>query len=395
MGAGFDIRFTRNSRFTNSNSFPGFFMNPSWLNNVGRALEPGEVECDATLRPICALVPSVAGTGDEFRDSVVNLFGIITQASASYNFDRTGATLPTGEAVLRHFAVDEYEWYFQDQWRVTPTFTLTFGVRYFLSSPPWETNGNQVVPILRDNVTGAVVPGGLGDWFEIRRQLMLNGQPTNLAPQISFDLGGPANGRAGYYHWDTNNWSPRIAAAWAPQFKDGWLNKVFGDGKTVVRGGYSLVYDRIGNGLTTSFNDFGSFGMSTAIDSTFGGCDEGEDPGTPDCPRFNGVFNTGAASGLLPPSPGGAFPTTPPGENPFGSGVLDLGAFAITQALDNSIRTRRRTCSTSVARRFGQDFTVEAYVGRKGRKLMMIRDLPCPPTSATPPVGTATTRRNS
>ena len=56
----------------------------------------------------------------------------------------------------------------------------------------------------------------------------------------------PIRKRDGSHAFDTDwtNMSPRISAAWTPSFTKGWSNKVFGDGKTVIRGGYSLLYDR-------------------------------------------------------------------------------------------------------------------------------------------------------
>jgi hypothetical protein len=399
LSAGVDLRFTRNSRFSDLSSFHNFFLNPSWLPNVGRNVTPGQPEC---LQAGCTAVPAVADAFQSaFRDSVINLLGVITQATAAYNADASGTLFPSGTTIRRRFAVDEYEWYFQDQWRLKPSLTLTYGVRYFLTSPPWETNGNQVTPTLFDPTSGQTVPGGLGEWFEIRRQLMLAGQPSNLAPQIRFDLGGPANGRAGFYHWDTNNWSPRVALAWAPRYREGFLGSLLGDGKTVIRGGYSLVYDRVGNGLTTSFDRGGSFGLSTLVDSTFGGCDEGfidADGDTfddaPDCPRFTGVFDTASlllsnGSPLLP-SP---FCTTSPTTVGFPCtfpGFPDEGAFAITQAFDNNIRTpKAHVFNLSIARRLPWDLTAEAaYVGRRGRNLLIISDLAmpadlCDPASST------------
>jgi hypothetical protein len=42
--------------------------------------------------------------------------------------------------------------------------------------------------------------------------------------------------------------SPRVAAAWNPNFDSGLLGSVFGRGKTVIRGGYSRIYGRL-NGV--------------------------------------------------------------------------------------------------------------------------------------------------
>ncbi|HEY7679484.1 MAG TPA: carboxypeptidase-like regulatory domain-containing protein [Terriglobia bacterium] len=376
LSFGADLRFTRNKRFDNVNSFNFFTGNPSWLPNVGRNLLPGATECQ---EPGCAAVPAVDSSAEAaYTDSAMHLLGILSQATAYYNFDRTGATLPTGDPVTRRFAVNEWEAYFQDQWRLHPTLTFTYGFRYLIISPPWETNGNQVSP-----------SPSLSEWFETRRQLMLAGVAANKAPQISFVLGGPVNGGKHYYDYDYNNWSPRLAAAWSPHFKEGWLGKVFGEGKTVIRAGWSIVYDRIGNGLVTSFDAGGSFGMSTGIDSVFGGCGEGPSTAGPlgVCPRFTGVFDTAAVSALLPPSPGGSFPATPPGADLFG--VPQAGSFAITSALDDAITTPyAHTINFSIARSLPWDLSVEAaYVGRRGRNQMIISDLAMPSDLRDPQSG--------
>ncbi len=51
-------------------------------------------------------------------------------------------------------------------------------------------------------------------------------------------------GRDGVFDINRKDFSPRVSAAWEPSFKAGWLGKFFGDRKTVIRGGYSLTYDR-------------------------------------------------------------------------------------------------------------------------------------------------------
>jgi hypothetical protein len=43
---------------------------------------------------------------------------------------------------------------------------------------------------------------------------------------------------------DKNNFAPRVGFAWAPEFKDGWLHKVFGNaGESSLRGGFAIAHD--------------------------------------------------------------------------------------------------------------------------------------------------------
>ena len=44
----------------------------------------------------------------------------------------------------RNYALNWYEFYAQDSWRLKPNLTISYGVRWSLFPPPWETNGLQV-----------------------------------------------------------------------------------------------------------------------------------------------------------------------------------------------------------------------------------------------------------
>jgi hypothetical protein len=348
LQTGFNFRFTRIPRFTTANSFHRASTNASWLLGIGRTYVPGRSSCDT---PGCANVPAVApGFAASFGDSIVPLLGLITQVDSLYNYDRDGNVLAEGAPVSRRYASDEYEWYVQDSWQIRPSLRVTFGVRHSLFSPPWETNGLQVTPTM-----------DLGDWFDLRAQNAARGIAANAVPPISFDLGGPANGRKGFYDWDKNNFAPRVAVAWSPRFRNGVLGRVFGDGKTVFRGGYSLVYDHIGQGIATTFDRAGSFGLSTELTNPSSTQTEAS------APRFTDIFTIPGA--LLQGAPPGGFPQTPP---------LDL--FSITTSIDGTIKTPyAHVYSFTIGRELPYDFSAEVgYVGRSGRKLLLQRDLAMP-----------------
>ena len=225
----------------------------------------------------------------------------------------------------RRFAADNYEFYVQDSFKVKPNLTLTFGVRYSLFSPPWETNGLQVTP----NVS-------LSDYFNQRGLGMLKGIPSNATAPISFDLGGPANNAPGFYNWDKKNFGPRVAFAWSPRAQSGLLRALFGEGdKTTIRGGFGVVYDRLGPQLLATFDANGSFGLSTALTNT-GGV---ETPET--APRVTGITGFGnipttdtTGSVIFAPPPSSTFPQT------FPSGLNgDVGSYAVYWGMDNKIKT--------------------------------------------------------
>ena len=63
---------------------------------------------------------------------------------------------------------------------------------------------------------------------------------------MHFDLAGPKNNKPGYYDWDKNNFAPRSPSRGRRRPTSGFFGALTGNGKMVVRGGYSIVYDRIG-----------------------------------------------------------------------------------------------------------------------------------------------------
>ena len=250
-----------------------------------------------------------------FRDRLTLMLGPISQIDALYNFNAQGETLPEGALVPRRFAANEYELYFQDQWRIHPSLTLDLGLRYTNATPPWETNGNEVIPVPVD----PSLHGSFGAWFNCRNEKRLAGRPTSDCGLIETQLGGAANNGRPYFDRDNNNLSPRIGAAWAPHFRDGFLGRLFGDGKMSIRGGYSLVYDRMGMALVDTFDQVGAFGLSSEITSLQGGCNIGATGGREPCVRFSGPTETSAAANnilyngdqQLAPSPGPSFRPSP------------------------------------------------------------------------------------
>jgi hypothetical protein len=364
---GGEFRMTRNSTFNNQNAFHEFLINPSWLPNGSREIEPGQAKC---VTAECAAVP-LNNSGTAFRDYLTEMLGPISQIDALYNFDKTGATQTEGQNVNRRFAVNEYEVYAQDKWRITPTFTLTAGLRWYLGTPPWETNGNEVIPT-----------PSLSDWFNCRQKTMLAGNPTSDCGLLQLDLGGKSNGKDAYYQTNYHDFSPRLAFAWAPHYSSGLFGSLFGQGKTSIRGGYAIVYDRIGNGLATAFDQTGSFGLSTDITSQQGGCGIGHEGANSQgpCVRFTGPYDTAAAKAQsLVASPGGGFPAIPP------SNLL-----TVSNSVDSKIKSPyAHTIDLAVSRELPGNMTFEvAYVGRLAHHLTLIRDYAMPADLHDPKTGT-------
>jgi hypothetical protein len=207
---------------------------------------------------------------------------------------------------------------------------------------------------------------------------------ANSAGEISFILGGPKNNGPGLWNWDHKDFSPRIAVAWAPDTGDGWVSKILGKkDEFTIRGGYSIMYDHFGVPIVNSFDQHGSFGLSTDLGNPAGVVTVANAPrftclvpGTPGqsclpapCPNLN---NPGC---LLGPTPSGAFPVTPSNT-----------AFAINWGLDQTLKTPyTHVFNFSLSRQITSRSSLQiAYVGSVGRRLPMQVDLAMPANLTDP-----------
>ncbi len=345
LKVGTNLRFLRNDSFTNANSFYGGSLNGSWAAGVGRRYMPGGA-CPAPAN--CSGLPAVASTGQAtYADSFINMLGAVTQTTARYNYTIDGGVISEGAPLPRLYVANEYEFYVQDQWRVSDTFTLTGGLRYSLFPPVYEGRGQQVVP----NVN-------MGQWVAQRARNMAAGIPSSQDPLISFVPAGPVNDGPDWYLYDKNNFAPRVSFAWT-------LNP-----KTSVRGGYFLVYDRIGSGLATQFNTAGSFGLASSLSSPFGVNGE-----TNPAVRIQDIYRVPATYPVAPPA---SFPATPP-----------TASGTITQAIDQNLRTPySHAYNLTFSRDLGRNYSVDvAYVGRQGRSLLVRRDAAMPMNFTEPRSG--------
>ncbi|MFP5379798.1 MAG: hypothetical protein ACLGHP_08650, partial [Vicinamibacteria bacterium] len=355
---GTNLRFTRIPSTRNSGSFLSATVNPSWVAGVGRNNMPGSPNCTS---PACTAVPAVASGGAAgYADAWLNILGVLSQSTVRANYDRQGNVIPLGSVIEREYASNEFEFYVQDSWQVTRNLTVTAGLRYGLFSPPYEVNGLQVAP----NIS-------MGEWFEQRGENAAKGIPDNAAtPVVQFDLAGPKNNGRGFYAWDKNNFAPRFSFAWTPGAEEGILGALSGGGRLVVRGGYSKVFDRLGQGLAANFDQGFAFGMSTSLSSPFGGAYE-TNPGV----RFTDLRTMPPT---IPAAPPGGFPQTPP-----------LEAGVITSSIDDTIVTpSAHMVNLMFSREFGRNYSIEAgYVGRFGRDLLVRRDLAMPLNLVDPASG--------
>lgn len=335
-GIGGNVRLITNNRVSTGASFDEAIINPSFYNASGAVL----------LDPF-----SDFESGSDLRDALASVIGRYSQYSANLVYDADGRLQPVGTPTDRSFATQEYEAYMQDSWRMRPNFTFNYGLRWSTSTPVYETNGLQVVP----NVN-------LTDYFNQRRASADQGRP--FTDPITFILGGKANNAPGYYKQDWNNFAPSVSFAWSPD-----LGRFLGrDGKSVIRGGFRVTYDRIGSQLAVNFDLNNLAGFTSARNINANTFDVlASDLG----PQFTG-FNPAVRTLPFPGSPGPIptsliFPLTVPSDEDQ----------RIEVSLDQGITTPYNySFNFSYGREIGRGLSFEAsYVGRWARNLLASRDI--------------------
>lgn len=115
----------------------------------------------------------------------------------------------------------------QDSWRVTPNFTLNYGLRWEVSMP-WYDTQNKIETIV-PGVQSTVFPGAPKGWLVPGDPGLPGGGPIppTLAPTTWKDFG------------------PRLGLAWSPN-ASGFLGKLLGGpGKTSIRAAAGIYYTAI------------------------------------------------------------------------------------------------------------------------------------------------------
>jgi Carboxypeptidase regulatory-like domain len=202
---------------------------------LGDSAGGGLVDFSSTL-------PAGVSSSQWGRD-VSSVLGIVTDSQIAYT--RSGADLSLNPPLTHAFdqsTIPYYNVYFSDSWHLKPSFTLTYGLGWTLEMPPTEANGKQIELV---DSSGQTV--STSAYLKQREDAALAGQVYN--PILGYSLvGNTGDGQKYPYNPFYGSFSPRVAAAWNPNISDGFLGKVFGGNKTVVRGGYSRVYGRL-NGV--------------------------------------------------------------------------------------------------------------------------------------------------
>lgn len=324
-----------------------------WMYPVGFAQTGGQ----SPLDPINGGFPEAASP-TAYDYPMLGLLGMVSLVNSNWNYAKDGTPQSQGAPVKRNYGLNWYEFYGQDSWRFRPNLTINLGLRWSIFPPPWEVNGLQASP----NVN-------MGKFFHQNEINMQNGLGYADVPVISFVAGGKANGGPGFYNTDMANFSPRISLAYSPHANGGFLQRLLGaPDQTVIRAGFSMVYDRAGMQLINTFDANAPAGYSTSLTNPC--CVDGADQ-VPRVTNIHDVQDLVNQSGTpyFQQAPSGSFPQTPLSGYPGGQ--------AITWGVDQSLKTPYAyAVDFSVGRELGRGYSLQlAYVGRFGHRLLTQRDL--------------------
>jgi hypothetical protein len=337
---GVNYRLLHNNDSTDSNSYNSAAGTQGWLGNFGTM--------GSSFDPSGFGYPSVDPTFQlSYDNSMLVLAGLISYVTNQYNYQingggATGSLLPQGQFINYDFKNNEFEYYAEDSWRVKSNLTITLGLRHTLLQTPYEVNGQQVTPSI-----------DMDSWYLTRASQAAKG--VSDQPFYSFTPGGQARGGAPYWPMQKTNLAPRFAVAYSPNPSNGFMHAIFGDaGKSSIRAGFGLYFDHFGQGIVSSFSQFGAFGLSgsTAVDGFT----------ADNAPRYSTLQTI---PDIVPPSSTVKYPFQPSTTgNAFGWGI------------DNHVKSPYSyAMNFSIQRELPKGFLLEtSYVGRMGRHLMQQLD---------------------
>lgn len=188
--------------------------------------------CGGAITANCLTAAEVPQWNELYAASL----GLVDNTSIFAVRDGSLNPLPFGTPLSNNTVQNQFFFYGQDVYRVTNSLTVTYGLSYGWQSPPVDTLGRQT--ILDNDVTGQALtaPAYLSDKMSAALQGQIFNPLTSYVPVNS--------AHASVFNTDRGDVGPRLAVAWNPSFASGFLSRMLGDKKTVIRGGYSMVYDR-------------------------------------------------------------------------------------------------------------------------------------------------------
>lgn len=306
------------------------------------SLRPADIATDSA---------SLASYDSEFTFAL----GRYQSVGSTFNYNAQGNVVPQGTGSVTDYRFYETELYFGDTWKLTPSFTISYGLRWQNYSVPYEVHGIESLPNLDfDQFFGARIAqsaaGAQGPSTDCNSQMGAG------VPCVSYVLGGKANHGPGYFNPLYKNFAPRFAFAWSPAQ----------DRKTVFSGGGGIIYDHtVVSSIQYQAAQY-SYLFQASADNPYGVSDDPNGSLKND-PRFSGFSS--------PPPPPAAPAAIKAPYMPFVSGGIPYGlanGLAFNEGVDRNLKT-----PYSIGYNFGfqhefpKGFLLKTtYVGRLGRRLL-------------------------
>ena len=340
FGGTFKYENPQSYTYLNYNS-PGVGMG-GHLSSLNASLRPSDIATDST---------SLASYDAAFAFGL----GRYSSVSSTFNYDNQGQLKAQGTGSRDHYRYYETELYFGDTWKLTPSFTISYGVRWQNYSVPYEVNGIESVPDLSfDQLFNARIAqsaaGAMGPSTDC------NATVGAGVPCVSYLLGGKANNGPGYFNPQYTNFAPRLAFAWMPS----------ADQKSVFSGGAGIIYDHtVVNAVQYQASQY-SYLFQASATLPFGTTGDPRGSLLND-PRFGGLDSDPP----IPTAPAAIqAPYTPFVENGVPLGLANGQAF--NEGVDKNLKT-----PYSIGYNFGFQHEFPGrlllkttYVGRLGRRLL-------------------------
>jgi hypothetical protein len=165
---------------------------------------------------------------NNLQSAINDLLGRVGNIQQSFVAESDSAFAPGGTHFLYVSKYNEYDFYFQDTWKLRPNLTIDYGLRW---EPKMSPRSGSDDVVLRPD-----------------RPIRLGEAPTD---QLRFVEGK-------LFDDDYNNFAPSIGFAWDP----------FKTGKTSIRANYRLAYDRMNTFLASSAIFPNTPGTSLGINDT-------------------------------------------------------------------------------------------------------------------------------
>jgi len=238
------------------------------LNIGGGYLKSSSWENQTTVVPQVSLGMSTATCGGNPCDPAFNLFtsttipganatvlgnarahfaqltGRITTVSNQVALDPSTNLYVPNSPRRREGAISVWSAYAQDSWRMTPTLTVSAGLRYDVQTP--FTTGNDTMSAV-DFLSACGISGPGANTSAFDKCDFFGRQNTGHVTQFVQLTKGTKG-----YDTDWNNVAPSVSVAWRPNVQGGWLRSILGDPETAtIRGGYSVSFERQGLGTFT------------------------------------------------------------------------------------------------------------------------------------------------